>query len=411
MFRVVMRVGVCAILTTGAATAAAPSVEIEWSGQTALTEIVGAVLQENPVLAGAEARLEAARARAGGSRLWRYNPELEYERENAQDRTETIGISQTIEWFSKPDARGRVADRRVEGLIAEVDVVRQRLVAGVLSGFALVDQRRALFELASRRVEDASRFADLSERLFQEGDISPSTVQAARLAATQAVMAQQSARIDQSQAEQELAEITGNFIVAWPKFAAILPEPLAIAQIDTDQLPSVVAARYRREAADGDVSVARWNRVPDPSVGVTWGEEGGTDLFGVRISIPIPVLNSGRAEVAAARADAVSAAAELSATRRSASLRLRERARRYDALRASQVLWQKDGVEALARQAYLLERRLSGGDIGAVSYLVQVQQLYDTEAASIDLHGQAWVSWFQFLEAAGVIEKWIGIEK
>jgi len=196
MFRTVLRGWLCAILATGSAVAATP-VEVERSSQIAFAPIVTSVLQENPALAGAQARLEAAKARARGSRLWQNNPEIEYARENAQERTETVGVSQTIEWFSKPGARGRAADGRVAGLAAEVEVVRQRIVAGMLSGFALVDQRRALSTLALRRVQDMSRFAELSERLFREGDISPSAVQAARLAATQAVMAQQSARIDQ----------------------------------------------------------------------------------------------------------------------------------------------------------------------------------------------------------------------
>ena len=90
---------------------------------------------------------------------------------------------------------------------------------------------------------------------------------------------------------------------------------------------------------------------------------------------------------------------------------MRETARRYEALRTSQVLWQKDGEDALAQQTDLLERRLRGGDIGAVEYLIQLQQIYDAQNSSIELQGQAWTAWFQLLEAAGVVEKWIGMEQ
>ncbi|HIB69188.1 MAG TPA: TolC family protein [Phycisphaerales bacterium] len=316
-----------------------------------------------------------------------------------------------MEWFSKPAARGRAADSRTESLARELVNVRQRVITGVLSGFVLVDQGRAKVALASDRTQSMSRFADLSERLFREGDISPSAARAARVAATQAVMREQVAQIDLSNAEQELAQLTGVAPIAWPSFDTSLPEPMNIDDVDVEQLPSVLAARFRREAADRDIKVAQWDRVPDPSVGVRYGDEGNSDLFGISISIPIPVLNSGRSEVAAARADAVSAAVDLQAAQRSASIFLRETARRYEALRSSQVLWLKSGENAVTQQADVLQRRLDGGDIGVVEYLVQLQQLYDAQESSIELQGQAWVAWFQLLQAAGVVEEWIGVER
>lgn len=410
MFRLIAKGWLCAVLVTGQAIAAAPA-KPEGQAPAALAAIVANVVRENPSIAAAQARLTAAEARAEGAGLWRNNPEIEYERETSEVRTETVGLSQTVEWFSKPAARGRAADSRTESFAREVAIVRQQVITGVLSGFVLVDQRRAKAELASDRTQSMSRFAELSERLFREGDISPSAVQAARLAATQAVMEEQVTLIDLSNAEQELAQLAGIAPIAWPSFDTSLPEPLNVDDVDVEQLPSVLAARFRREAAERDIDVARWDRVPDPSIGVRWGDEGNSDLFGFRISIPIPVLNSGRSVVAAARADAVSAAVELQAAQRSASILLRETARRYEALRSSQVLWQKDGENALTRQTDVLQRRLEGGDIGVVEYLIQLQQLYDAQESSIELQGQAWVAWFQLLQAAGVVEEWIGVER
>ncbi len=410
MFRFIAKGWLCTVLVTGSANAAAPA-KPEGQAPAALAAIVASVVRENPLIAAAEARLKAAEARAVGAGLWRNNPEIEYDSETAEVRTETVGVSQTVEWFSKPAARGRAADSRTESLARELVNVRQRVITGVLSGFVLVDQGRAKVALASDRTQSMSRFADLSERLFREGDISPSAAQAARVAATQAVMREQVAQIDLSNAEQELAQLTGVAPITWPSFDTSLPEPMNIDDVDVEQLPSVLAARFRREAADRDIKVAQWDRVPDPSVGVRYGDEGNSDLFGFRISIPIPVLNSGRSEVAAARADAVSAAVDLQAAQRSASIFLRETARRYEALRSSQVLWLKSGENAVTQQADVLQRRLDGGDIGVVEYLVQLQQLYDAQESSIELQGQAWVAWFQLLQAAGVVEEWIGVER
>lgn len=411
MFRLITTGWLCAVLAFGPAIAVAAPSEVEVATPAGLSAIVSSIINENPSIASAQARLKAAEARAEGAGLWRYNPEIEYERENTDVRTETVGVSQTVEWLSKPAARGRAADSRAEGFALELASIRQQVIAEVLSGFVLVDQQREALELASKRTQSMSRFAELSERLLREGDISPSEVQAARLAAAQAAMEEQVAVTDLSSAEQELAELTGFSPITWPRFGNVLPEPLNVDDVDIDRLPSVLAARHVREAAEQDVNVARWERVPDPSFGVRWGDEGDSDLFGFSVSIPIPVLNSGRSEVAASRAEAVSAAAELQSAQRSATARLRETVRRYEALRASQTLWQRDGEGALAQQTDLLERRLRGGDIGAVEYLVQLQQIYDAQTSSIELQGQAWTAWFQLLEAAGHVEKWIGTKQ
>jgi len=410
MFRLITTGWLFVILSVGSANAAAPS-ETDEQQRTALSAIVANILNENPSVASAQARLKAAQARAEGAGLWRYNPEIEYERENTDVRTETVGVSQTIEWLSKPAARGRAADSRAESAALELASVRQRVIASILSGLVLVDQRRDALQLTSTRKQAMSRFVELSEKLSREGDISPSEVQAARVASAQASMAEQFAVAELSRAEQELAELTGTKSMAWPRFGRALPEPLSIEEVDVDRLPAVLAARFVRDAAEQEVKVAQWERVPDPSIGVRWGDEGGSDLFGFSVSIPIPVLNTGRSEVAATRAEAVSAAAELQSAQHSATALLRETARRYEALRTSQVLWQKDGEDALAQQTDLLERRLRGGDIGAVEYLIQLQQIYDAQNSSIELQGQAWTAWFQLLEAAGVVEKWIGMEQ
>jgi len=410
MFRLITTGWLFVILSVGSANAAAPS-ETDEQQRTALSTIVANILNENPSVASAQARLKAAQARAEGAGLWRYNPEIEYERENTDVRTETVGVSQTIEWLSKPAARGRAADSRAESAALELASVRQRVIASILSGLVLVDQRRDALQLTSTRKQAMSRFVELSEKLSREGDISPSEVQAARVASAQASMAEQFAVAELSRAEQELAELTGTKSMAWPRFGRALPEPLSIEEVDVDRLPAVLAARFVRDAAEQEVKVAQWERVPDPSIGVRWGDEGGSDLFGFSVSIPIPVLNTGRSEVAATRAEAVSAAAELQSAQHSATALLRETARRYEALRTSQVLWQKDGEDALAQQTDLLERRLRGGDIGAVEYLIQLQQIYDAQNSSIELQGQAWTAWFQLLEAAGVVEKWIGMEQ
>ncbi len=95
MFRLIATGGLCAVLVTGSAMAADPG-KPEWRAPAALAAIIADVVRENPSIAAAQARWKAGLARAEGAALWRNNPEIEYERETSEVRTETVGISQTV---------------------------------------------------------------------------------------------------------------------------------------------------------------------------------------------------------------------------------------------------------------------------------------------------------------------------
>ena len=411
MFRWIAAGWLCAILAAGTAVTASALTPPAGPDKTALAAYVGPILDLSPTVAAARAEVDAAKARNAGARLWRENPEVEVDFEDAEVQTKTVGISQQIEWFPKPSTRGRASDRRLDAARADLADARQRLLADLLSALVEVDQRRLIEAVAARNAEAMHRLADLSEKFRRAGDISASEEQASHVAASRADIALQSTRVSLSEAEQTLSEIAGMPEAPRLSFNGLPPAPFSTDEIEIDSLPKVTAVRLRQEAADTDVKTAKWNRIPDPTIGLRWGEEGNDNLFGVRVSIPIPVLNSGRAEVDAARADAVSATARLDATRRAVQARLRETARRYTALHASQALWQGKGLVALSEQSALLERRLLAGDIPTIEYLVQLQQLYEVETASLELRGQVWTAWFELLETAGKIEAWVGVER
>ncbi|NOX84276.1 MAG: TolC family protein, partial [Alphaproteobacteria bacterium] len=155
------------------------------------------------------------------------------------------------------------------------------------------------------------------------------------------------------------------------------------------------------------IKVAKRNRKPDPTVGVSYGREGTADLVGVRASIPIPVLNSFKAEVDAARADATAAQETYTDIFRRMQAQLTESRRRYGAASEAWRQWSAGGSQPLSNQRVLLERLWRAGELGAVDYLIQLDQTYEVESAAIELRGRLWNAWFDWLNTTNEVNEWV----
>jgi cobalt-zinc-cadmium efflux system outer membrane protein len=178
-----------------------------------------------------------------------------------------------------------------------------------------------------------------------------------------------------------------------------------------DELPELREARARIESADAGVHVAQRARVPDPTVTLTGGQVRNGPfndrVIGLNVSIPLPVLNSGRAEVDAARADADAASASLQSRRLILRAAQVETLARYDALRSASDAFRNGRAAAFDDRTALLEKLWRAGEIGTSDYLMQLKQSLDTALSGLELESQAWVAWFDYLAAAGRLIDWI----
>ena len=87
-------------LATGPATA---------ESSPALRALMESFLAEHPAAQAAQADLERAEAEARALGQALYNPELEFEYEDATDITKSVGLSQTFDWNGKRRARDRAS--------------------------------------------------------------------------------------------------------------------------------------------------------------------------------------------------------------------------------------------------------------------------------------------------------------
>jgi cobalt-zinc-cadmium efflux system outer membrane protein len=123
--------------------------------------------------------------------------------------------------------------------------------------------------------------------------------------------------------------------------------------------------------------------------------------------MPLPIRNTGRAEIAAAQADADAAFASGRAVRLRSEAWLRQARLTYSTSRAASEAFRTSRANAFEERARLLEKLWQAGEIGTSDYLVQLKQSLDTALAGLALENQTWQAWFDYLAASGRLGDWI----
>jgi len=377
-----------------------------------------AAWQQHPSYRVTEAQLDAARARLRAAGQPLYNPELEIDADNeGPDRTATVGLSLKLDLSGKRGARRDAAAARVDQATAEARLRRRDFARQWFSAWAALRTAEQRVQTGERRVDLVSRFADIAVKRFAAGDISGLDRDLAQLALNEA-QAELSALIgERAEAEARFRAVGGSpeamANLALP--TETLPPPPTVPGMPLERLPEWQAAEAAALAAQHEVTVARRNRVADPTVGIRGGriDYGGAtdDVFGVSLSIPLFVRNSYRAEVVAAQAEADVADAQADRIRIELATDRRRAIDTYAAAQSAWKPWQASQGTDVERRADLLERLWRQGELSTTDYLQQLKQTLDTALAGAELEARLWRSYADYLAATGQLERWAGLER
>ncbi|HXP02036.1 MAG TPA: TolC family protein [Luteibacter sp.] len=403
---------VCLWLIAGAFAPTANAQQNADSATPALRDVVRRLWNENPQVQAADAERRAAQARARAAGQPVYNPTLTFEGENADVDRRTAGASIALDLSGKRRARVAEGDAAVRATEARYAIERRDVAAQWLKAWSasLLAVRQSA--LGRQRLGLMQRFDELAAQRLAVGDISTSERDLAALALGEAQIQQASLAGQEAAALATLAAAGADAIGQPPALPERLPpEPGTVIPLATDERPEGIEARAEQERAEAGITVARRARVPDPTLSLTGGHvrDGARSdrVIGVSVSIPLPVLNTGRAEIVAAQADADVA----NAKRRSVMLRsdagLQQQRATYSALLTAATAFRGSRAGALDERAALLERLWQAGEIGTSDYLVQLKQSLDTALSGLALENQTWQAWFDYLAAAGRLNDWI----
>lgn len=396
-------------LAVSAADAAIQSTETQ--APAALSAFAQRILQSHPRLQAAQAELGAARARERGAGRALYNPRLDAEYEDGEVTTRSIGINQTIDLGGKRGARERAASFDTQSAIDSLVLIRQDVLAKLLSALGMVDASAEQLQIAGERKVLMERLRTLADARQRAGDLSQIELELARLAYAEAALLQAQAAGRQVTATQALARVAGGDLPSYPSlpttYVGVTLNESAVNAILTE-LPSVRVAQARIASAQAVVDLRRRERRPDPTIGVYGGREGDDNLVGIRFSIPIPVRNSYRAEVDAASADLVALDQSVANDYRQLRAELVAAQQRYELARTAWNEWQSIGAGSLASQTEMLERLWRAGELNTTDYLVQLRQTLDTRVAASEQRGVVWESWIAWLAVSGQVDAWAG---
>ena len=197
----------------------------------------------------------------------------------------------------------------------------------------------------------------------------------------------------------------------WPTLEAGLPalpaqddlEPLLTA------LPEVQAAQRRVDSAKAVISLRKRQKVLDPTVGVTQGDEAGQPLFGVNLTLPLPLRNPFRYEVTAAYQQYRQAQQTVNDILRRARARLVNAIERYKIAHNAWQDWQRIGPSSAQQQADHLRRLWLSGELNATAFLVQTSRTIDSQDSALQLRQALWLAWFEWLVASGKVDEWLNV--
>jgi len=378
-----------------------------------LTALVRETLAQHPQVSAAQAGLDASEALALAAGRPLFNPEFATDFASSDTSDRVIGLSQTIDWANRRGARTAVAEseRRVaEQLLAGS---RRDIALELLAALAEYRATGALEDLALLRLDLMQRFAEVARQRQQAGDLTQVDLNVANLAYAQAEIERARAASELAAAEQALRALTLRPTTdALPR----LPTGLPALRLDGEEIealvadiPEVRAQRGQLAVAEAEVALRERERRANPTLRLAGGREDGESTIGLSFSMPLNVRNRGLHEVSAARAARVQAESQVDNLTIRARARLQAATTSYSLIRTAWDQWLATGQPNLVEQTELLERFWRAGELGVTEYLVQLNQTLDTQASAVELQRGLWLSWLEWLAAAGKIGAWLGL--
>ncbi|WP_457670608.1 TolC family protein [Thiolapillus sp.] len=375
-----------------------------------LASIVNRSLQANPEILAAQSAIDAAQARLDGATLPLNNPELEAEIERTDVNTYQLGISQTFDWHDKRGALQQVAQ-------AELEAARQQLAAlqlaksiELLDAVGRISIQNSINDFSRRRTEILARFTRLAKQRHAAGDIPQAELELARLSLAEASMQQARNQAELIQANSDFLSLSGQTLnekITLPESLPINPAAEADLETIARQHPEVQAALLAAQIAKRRINAADRERKTDPTLGLSAGREDDTKLLALHFSIPLQIRNNYQSNVDTARAEALREERLAQQIYWNLRAQLQSASQRHSVIATAWKQWLNQGRTSLQQHVSLLDTLWQSGEISTTDYLLQVQQTLDTQIAGVELHGDLWSTWLDWMSASASLDAWL----
>jgi len=377
----------------------------------ALSNFIRGNLADHPDLLAAKADIQSAKAALRAADQAVYNPELEFDYEESDIKTKSIGISQTIDWGDQQGSRTAVAQAELDKAIASYDIAIQSLIRDLLTRLAENQTRNTLAQLSNETLKLMDEFKQIAERRYQAGDLSQVELNLARLAHSQSLMEQANIMSDSTEAHEELRVIMGTIPDTLPELPEQMPEPALNNDLEAylQQLPVIRIQLAKVRATRQQINLRKSEKAWNPTIGISTGSEGDESLLGFNLSIPLNIRNSYSAEVDAAQQSLIAREQRAHLAYRDTRATLLVTTERYRNLLKAWNNWQLHSSSSVEQQLMLIKQLWKAGDISAADYLLQLKQALETQATGLELRNQLWQVAFDWMSLTASIDNWLNI--
>ncbi len=405
------RLAVCIFCFVNFSTIQSASAENISQAPQALSRFVQSNINQHPNLLAAKADVRSSKALQLASDQAVYNPELAFNYEDGEVLTQTVGISQTIDWGDQQGSRSGVASAQYSKAVANYDLQVQSLISELLIAMAQNQTASALAKLSDETLGLMLDFKKNAQRRFQAGDLNQVELNLASLSYSQVIMDQASAQSNAIESSEKLRAILGRLPTDLPELPERLPEP----HLEKDMqayLQNLPLIRYQLadlQVAKQQVELRKSEKAWNPTVEVTAGSEGDADLIGLNLSVPLNIRNTFSAEVDAAQQELLASEQRAQLAYRNTQATLVVTTARYKNLLKAWNSWRENSRTSVDQQLVLIKQLWQAGDISAADYVLQLKQALETRATGLELRNELWQAAFEWMSLTNTIDNWLNI--
>lgn len=391
---------------------------LEPAGPLTLRSAVAMALRANPGLAAASREQDATEAAIVQAGAWP-NPTLDAQLEDLRrdNRTTTLQLSQPIELGGKRAARVTAAERARDQAASALAGRRAEIRAATVTAFFDVLTAQERLRLAQDSVGLAQTATRAATNRVAAGKVSP-------LEETRARVAEAGMRVELLQAEGTLRSARQQLAALWgnpdPRFTQVegavdqLPAMAASQDLSARiaAAPVVVQARLEVERRKALSDLEQAKRIPDVTVSLgakrvpaSDGEAGGSrrNQVVVGLSVPLPIFDTNRGNVAEALSREEKARDELAAAELQLGTEVAQATERLRSARATAQTLQHDALPG-AETSY--KAATKGFELGKFSFL----EALDAQRTLFQVRAQYLLALADAHRAAGELDRLLGNE-
>lgn len=377
-----------------------------------LRTTVEKVLANNPEYKAAQVNIESAQVQLRGAGLPVYNPEFAIEIENADEKTYALGLAQTLDWYDKQGAQHAI--QQIELQIAEHEKfhLAMALANDVLSAMADYYSAFEITQLHKQRTALLDKIVVIAKDRLTAGDINKSEVLLARISLADAVIEHANQKATTVEALRAFFALSQETISEETTFQVPMKDNFKGINISSlaQQHPLERISRLNIEKAKRQVILTRQESHADPEFGIKLRKEGDETLVGLQFSMPWQIRNNLSHTIEVAQKTQLQTELLAQNTRRLIIADIRAAKLQFKVTVKAWKIWLSDGQGQLKEHIELLDQLWKSGELSTTDYLVQLERNLHTQIAGVDLRGNLWRTWFQWLNATGQVLRWLNIK-